>query len=291
MVVLLAVALASAIEVHSATECPNAEAVSRRLRSLIPGTTEGGSPHHALLDVVDGGISVSLVGSDNVTIASRRLEKKGSCEELAETVAVVIATWAADVRPGVLPEHKFRMEPTTLSRAEPTPSAEVSVDVGAGVLAMLGAGSTVAAVMVEGILGRPETRLALRLGGVGSSHERSLAAGRFGWRSALLYAAPTYRLSFGRTVLVELHAGISADVVTATGDGYSVDRRSSGVAPGALAGARVALRSGWMALWAGALGTTTFQARTATVSGSSDRRALARSALLVGGGIAVGTFR
>jgi len=85
---------------HSATACPSSEAITARLLPLLPTTETKSSPaDQADLQVSqgDGGgpvrLRLRLVGADGALIGQRDLPLSENCDEPAENVAVLLASW------------------------------------------------------------------------------------------------------------------------------------------------------------------------------------------------------
>ena len=174
----------TAIDVRGTATCPTPALVAASLQPLLPA--EATMPADARLEVDDVSpptgptpqIEVRLVHvPSGAALASRRLEKYGSCEETAQALAVVIATWAARYNPVPsaalpLPEPKAPAALPVLVRARPRASPPlVSVGAGAGLIAAGGASAApFAAVEVEA---RPADRpWAIRLAVVAIGEER-----------------------------------------------------------------------------------------------------------------------
>ena len=153
----------TAIDVRGTATCPTPALVAASL-SFVP---RNGHEAADALEVDDVSpptgptpqIEVRLVHvPSGAALASRRLDKYGSCEETAQALALlqITATWAARYNPVPsaalpLPEPKAPAAPPVLVRARPRASPPlVSVGAGAGLIAAGGASAApFAAVEVE----------------------------------------------------------------------------------------------------------------------------------------------
>jgi hypothetical protein len=295
---VFALALASAIEIQGDAECPSPAAVSAHLRSLLPETATVLAEERVLIQNESEAVTARLVDTQGRIVAEQRIVERGPCDELAEAIAVVVAAWAADLQPGVVPPPEATPRPVlevTASPAEPAPPSiskwTIEVGVGVGVLGVLAANEVVAGAVAEAFIAQNGSPLALRVAAARSAHEGALAGARFGWSDLLFSAAPAYRIVWRERWLLDVYTGVAANLTTAKGRGYSVDRQSVGISPAGTAGVRLAARFGWIAPWFGATGTTTLQKRAITVAGSVETQELPRTGLWLGVGFAAGSWQ
>ena len=98
--VVVALLAVDAIEVRSFTDCPSSDAIAAKLRPLLPdGPAQESRGDVAWVDPVaqvEGGaaeVRLRLVRSDATLVVDRRLVVEGSCDDMADTLATVLAAW------------------------------------------------------------------------------------------------------------------------------------------------------------------------------------------------------
>lgn len=98
----LVVALWLAMQIEGAGSCPAAAEVEGKLGPLLPPDFAVGSSDLVILaEGIDGAVSVSLLRPDGRTVDRRRLPPSATCAEQAETVAVTLAVWEAQIHPEI----------------------------------------------------------------------------------------------------------------------------------------------------------------------------------------------
>src|SRR4051812_25393231 len=96
------VSLLLGIEIHGSGDCPGAAAVERRLGPLLGAEAAAGTSDVATLRRgADGGLAVSLADGAGNPLGDRRFPRAGSCDDQAETVAVTLAIWEAQIHPEI----------------------------------------------------------------------------------------------------------------------------------------------------------------------------------------------
>ena len=97
--------LGGSVEVKSSGTCPSSDAVSAKLRLLL--SAGAGEPDVASVEIAaqrpDGitELRLRLQRPDASVIGDRRLTLQGGCDEMAETVAAVLAAWETPPLPSV----------------------------------------------------------------------------------------------------------------------------------------------------------------------------------------------
>jgi len=86
------------VQVESA-DCPAGPEVELTLARLLPPPSGIVRPNRAHVWKQDGLLQIELVNPDGAVVGRRSLEARGSCAEMADMVAVVIASWESDVHP------------------------------------------------------------------------------------------------------------------------------------------------------------------------------------------------
>ncbi len=79
--------------------CPSTADVDARLRTLFPTAAGGGDRDVATLEEGRTHLRVIVRRPDGTTLGQRELQRDHSCAELADAVALVVATWESDVHP------------------------------------------------------------------------------------------------------------------------------------------------------------------------------------------------
>jgi hypothetical protein len=281
--VIAATLWAAAVEVRSTTDCPSAQAVTERLIPLLPpstGPTNAGDV--AQIQVVEvradgtADLSLRLLRADASEIGNRRVSLQGSCTEMAEAVATILATWKTDPRPEGLPDLE-----TMPIMEEEAPPASMGPSLPASFEYLLGAG--VGAAMVGGIAatgnleiqaGRPTSHWQLRLAVAGqTSRQLDLAPGSVDWQHSNAALCLAWRLLDPRW-LISLDAGPLAGWATLAGHGYAPSRQKRGFEYGGTTGARFGRKIGRWAFWAEARLAMWVQGYRAQLTGSSAARDL-----------------
>jgi hypothetical protein len=243
-----------AIDVRGTATCPTPALVAASLQPLLPADAR--MPSGARLEVDDVSppagpklqIEVRLVDAPSgAPLASRRLDKDRSCEETAQALAVVIATWAARYQPVPsptlpLPDSKPSGAPPVLVRARPRASPPlVSVGAGAGLIAA-GRGSSAPFAAVE-LDARPADRAwAIRLSVVAIG-ERTLAFGPgvAAWSRMVASPGVSWRWG-GPSAFAEIGLGALIGAAFLEGRGFARDQQVVSLDLGGVPWARVGAR-------------------------------------------------
>src|SRR3954469_23064885 len=115
--------LVLAIEIHAAGDCPGAAEVERQLRPLLGEAAGAGTSDVATIEQgPDGSVSVSLADTIGRAVGGRRLPPARSCDDQAETVAVTLAIWEAQLHP----EISLRLDRLS-PEAAPAPAPETTL--------------------------------------------------------------------------------------------------------------------------------------------------------------------
>ena len=113
------------IEVRNEGRCPQAVAVEQRLEPLLPAALVSAAAPLNDVAVVDergdGSLTLSLSRPDGTLLGRRRLPRAATCADQADTVAVTLAVWEAEIHP----ELALRLDrlPATGRSAPPAPRA------------------------------------------------------------------------------------------------------------------------------------------------------------------------
>jgi hypothetical protein len=258
----LLAALLVAIEIRAAGDCPAAAAVSRRLAPLMEAGAEAGSSDVATIaQGADGSLVVSLQDAAGRSVGDRRFPRGGSCGDRADTVAVTLAIWQAQLHPEIAlrldrlapeaPPAAPPPAPVIVTRAPPPPPAS-TLSVGAAVAGAWQSASWAPAARLELGLGRAESRWRARLAALGiGRHTQAVGAGQARWWRAGLSLGGDVDLARGRTWAVGLGAGAIGGVVSVSGAGFTTNRTSRSLDGGGELRARFELRPGRIRPWVG----------------------------------------
>jgi len=276
---LLAVWLASSVEVHSATVCPSSQAITARLAPLLSTAVPRSSPaDQADLHVSqgDGGgptrLRLRLAGADGALIGQRDLPLSESCDELAEIVAVLLASWESS------PQTEIPPLPAASVIAKSTPvSTEAShrfeLQVGAGVGAAL-VGGTAAGGRLEMGLGSLQSHWQGRIGLAGqTARQNALAPGQVSWQHSMATVSLVWR-TLNPSWLVSADIGPLLGFATLSGQGFAVNQEQSSFEYGLEAGLRAGRRWRRFTLWVDLRGEAWRRQQRAMVSGGTAPLAL-----------------
>jgi len=142
----------SAIEIQGDSSCPTPAEVSQSLSRLLPADQmrQTGVPR-ARVSSANGLVHVELLGPNGEPKAERWLERKASCADLGEAVAVVLAAWMGRYNPA-LDTSTAPLPGSVQKPGEAPPNQRVGFDVGlAGLLSMAG-GKSALGGRLEGVV-------------------------------------------------------------------------------------------------------------------------------------------
>ena len=276
---LLAVWLATPVEVHSATACPSSEAITARLVPLLP-TAEAKSnlADQADLQVSqgDGGgpmrLRLRLVGTDGVVTGQRDLPLSDRCDELAETIAVLLASWESSPQTEIppIPEAPVIAKPTPVSADE---NHRFELQLGAGVGAAL-VGGTAASGRLEIGLGSLQSHWQGRIGFAGqTARQDALAPGQVSWQHSMAAVSLVWR-TLNPLWLVSADIGAVLGFATLSGQDFAVNQQQNSFEYGLEAGLRAGRRWRRFTLWVDLRGEAWRRQQRAVVSGGTAPLAL-----------------
>jgi hypothetical protein len=271
---LLAVWLATPVEVHSATACPSSQAITTRLVPLLP-TVEARSNQADQADLqvsqgdVDGPtrLRLRLVGADGALIGQRDLPLSESCDELAETIAVLLASWESS------PQTEIPPIPEAPVIAKPTPvpteaSHRFELQLGAGVGAAL-VGGTAASGRLELGLGSLQSRWQGRIGFAGqTARQNALAPGQVAWRHSMATISLVWR-TLNPNWLVSADIGPLLGFATLSGQDFAVNQQQNSFEYGLDAGLRAGRRWRRFTPWVDLRAEAWRQQQRAVVTGAA----------------------
>jgi hypothetical protein len=276
---------ANGIDVRSATSCPSSEAILAKLAPLLPGGGEAGDVAWAE-DVTPGRdgtveLRLRLVRSDASVVADRRLALQGGCDEMADTIATVLAAWEAPPVPQVHFEStKLGTQPMAMAEAGAT-GIQLWLGAGGGAGLLGGIAATGNLELLAGRAGShgqarasvmAQTRRQQNLDGGEVSWRRTHAFLGGGWQSLEASSASFWQAS--------ADAGVLLGWLTASGRGFTPNSRQDAFEYGVGAGLRGQRKIGNWALWLEIRTTLWAQQQRAVLSDSSLKAVLPRFDLL-----------
>lgn len=275
-----------ALQVQGGGSCPSPGEVEERLAPLLPvGFASGSTDLAAVAEEPDGTLSVSLARSDGKTIARRRLPRAATCGEQAETVAVALAVWEAQIHPEIsLRLDRLAASPPPSSTASPRaadgdlvirraggdpPSRPLELGLGAAALAAWQPGSIAPGARLDAALGRASGAWRARLSAVGlGTHAESLPPGQARWWRLYFALGADYAFPLGPHWDLAVGAAGVVGVATVEGAGYTTDRTTRTTDLGVESMLRVGLRLGGIRPWLGLALVTWLRQQTVDVSGT-----------------------
>jgi hypothetical protein len=256
--------LVLAIEIHGAGECPAAVDVERRLGPLLGAPTAADTADVATIKhAADGTLSVALADNAGRPLGDRRFPRAGSCENRAETVAVTLAVWEAQIHPEIAlrldrlsPEATPAPAPpesTTLRHVpEAPPRAATAFTLGASLAGDWQSGAVAPAARVELGLGRPGGRWRARFGVLAvARHTIDVVPGRASWWRAALSVGADLDVARGRRFALVFGVDALGGVASISGVGFAMNRTSHSVDAGGGLRARAEWRPGRVRPWVG----------------------------------------
>ncbi|HEX4456999.1 MAG TPA: hypothetical protein VIA18_03470 [Polyangia bacterium] len=237
------VALLTLAQVVGTPSCPDADAINQRLHALLPSA--GSLADRATVDVSAGAIRVEVRDPDGTLLGARALPPRGSCDDRAEAVAVVIAAWESDLAASTSPAFTIARPAAhataVVATARPR-SAALTWDVAAAFLGTFAGGAFAAGASADVTLRKPGFPLAARLGVAGSdSREIALAGGSAGWTRAALLLGAAFDVVSRRGIRFDAHADVAAGWLFVQGRGYHANYSDNAFDPALGGGVRLAL--------------------------------------------------
>lgn len=291
----LVVASWLAMQVQGVGGCPSPGEVQEKLTPLLPVDFASGSTDlAAIAEEADGTLSVSLARPDGKTVAHRRLPRAATCSEQAQTVAVALAVWEAQIHPEIsLRLDRLAASATPSTTASPraadtdlvirraggnAPSR--SLDLGVGVAAM-GAwqpGSVAPGARLDATLGTTNGAWRARLSVVGvATHSESFPPGQARWQRLYFALGADHAFPLSQRWDLALGAAGVLGVASVEGAGYTTDRTTQTTDLGVEAVLRVDLRLGAVRPWAGLALVTWLRRQTLDVTGTAASLSLPRA--------------
>jgi hypothetical protein len=278
----LLVALLAAMEIHAAGACPTGAEVERALGPLL-----GAGPEAHTSDVAtirhgaDGALLVALADAGGATIEERRLPPAGACHEQAETAAVTLAIWEAQLHPEIslrLDRLSAGAPPPTISAAPVTsPVPARTFALGVALAGDRQSGALAPAGRVELAVGRGDGRPRARLAVVGvGRHALDVAPGRASWWRAFVALGGEIALARGTRGSVTLGAAVATGLAAIAGEGFAVDRGARSLELGGEASLRAVVVAGRLRPWLGLSAVGWLRRQVLELQGGATTAALPR---------------
>jgi hypothetical protein len=249
---VLALWLAQSLpEVSGDSTCPTPSEVGAQLAALALSSNGDAAAkpgaHHANLSSAGSSVRVELLGLDGQLVAERTLERTGSCGDVAEAVAVIIAAWEGTFDPNLATPTVLAPKvplsdpgPPVTQAVNPRPDRPIPFDAGLALVASIAGGEAVFGAKLGGCLfpGGGPLGLDLALSAT-STHSQSIPtpASTAQWTRAALSAGPTYRLRRNAAML-DVHAGPVLALLHVRGIGLASTSSDTSGQLGVVAGLR-----------------------------------------------------
>lgn len=241
---MFAPALLAFVSLVEGEDCPAPVDVAARVRTILHLSPEQQLSEGFAVERHEAGLYVALRGADSSLIGERTLPTSGSCHELAQAAAVVLAAWLSDVHPdfaGALPSppaqppavpppdqpeppHPPPASSATTPPPAPPPRAASAAQRRLHVVAGLGGdltdGALSPALLLGASFGAEVSGLALSARALLTlPREEPLGPGQVSWRRWPLGIGPSLRLASG-TWAFSLSAGPAAAWLGLGGDSF-----------------------------------------------------------------------
>jgi len=284
--------------VEGESACPRPDEVARAVDPLLSLGERGAVAGRAEL-VPDGPfLRLRLLRLDGTLLSEKQLATEPSCAAMAETVAVVLAAWAAQLQ-GDMP-YAFEMPARVEQRATPEPPVVAAPlpapapaarswhgTVGAGLLASFQLATLAPGVAIDVRAWRADGPWGGKLALFGTgAHTQSLDPGSASWRRIGAAAGILHHQSWGSLSLDEALELVPASLFV-RGNNYSETHTTQTWDLGLAAGIRLGLALGRLEPWIELGGTDWLLAQFIEVTGITQQKTLPRFEAQAGAGIAV----
>jgi hypothetical protein len=303
----------AAVDLLTATDCPSRADVAAELARLAPdphassAEDQEGPRLSAEIRWVGESLSIALRTPQGTLAAQRTLVRLGSCLDLAAASAVVIAAWQGEMRADLGPDLPATQQRASAPKATLTEASISATDQTAGSLPdrarrpwQIGVGIVASrdsdfapGLVIDAELGRPQSRLAGRLGLVATgAHALTLgpAPGRSLWSRTAVDLGARERLWLGDSAL-DGHVAVAIALIRLEGAGFGSNYTQTGFDFGLGAGIRWAWATPRLAPFVGLDALAWPSQKSVTVAGSDAEARLPRFELLGTAGISFGRFR
>lgn len=268
------VAAGTGVDVRSTATCPTAQGISGRLRPYLPANAAPGERDVALVDVIEArpdgttDLMIRLLRPDTSEVGNRRVVLTGSCDDMAEAVAAILAAWETDPRSEGAPAEEPTAPPTknqpVVVDEEPSEDAGWEMMVGAGAGAAL-VGGVAASGTVEVAAGKDDSHWQVRASASAqTSRSLNLSIGHASWQHTSFAAGLSWR-TLGPDWRFSLDAGPVLGWATVSGTDLTTNQQQRVFEYGGTAGLRLGRTWGAWTLWAETRATLLLPNKQATV--------------------------
>lgn len=269
------VAAGSGVDVRTTATCPTAQGISERLRPFLPATSgAAGERDVALVDVLDTrpdgttDLMIRLLRPDTSEVGNRRVALTGTCDEMAEAAAAILAAWETDPRSEGAPVEEAAAPPAkdqpVILAGPPSKAGGWTMLVGAGAGAAL-VGGVAACGTVEVSAGKDDSHWQARASASAqTARTLDLSTGRASWDHTS-FAAGLLWHTLGSTWRFSLDAGPVLGWAKFAGTGFAPNRQQRVFEYGGTAGVRLGRTWGRLTLWAETRATLWLPNKQATV--------------------------
>ena len=284
--------------VQGESVCPRPDEVTRALDPLLsPGDRDA---IHGRAELVPDGPSVRLrlLRPDGTLLSEKQLSAEPSCAAMAETAAVVLAAWVAQLQADMpyafetpsRVEKQAAPEQQAVATALPPPAPAArrwNGAVGAGLFASFQPATFAPALAIDARARRADSSWGGKLGLFGTgAHVLSLDPGSATWRRIGASAGILHQRSWRRLSLDEVVALVPA-LLFVQGSNYTEAHSTQTWDLGAEAGVRLGLALGRVEPWIEVGATGWFRSQVIEVAGIAQQKTLPRFEAQAGAGIAV----
>jgi hypothetical protein len=268
------------VTVRATGDCPSAAAIGEKLGKLLGAAGPGRAPDVAEVDLVGATLAIRLRDPSGQIVGDKRLPAGAGCAERAESAAIVLAAWeaqlgdhaAAGLVAPVTPPPIREAAPAAAASTAPRPPAAAPAggwgwSVGGSLLAAIDSADTALAATAEATVSRAASPFALGASAIFvNSHATEVAPGTGSWRRFGL-VLDARRRSRWPLVWLEARAGVALTILRITGSGLSENSGGTAFDPGAVAGLRLGLVGNPATAWIEASATLWPRRQTLDVRG------------------------
>jgi hypothetical protein len=279
------IVFANAVEVHSTGVCPSGEAIAAKLGPLLAG--QGGDPDVAWVEVAaqkPDGITLlrlRLLRPDGSVVGDRRLTLQGGCDEMADSIATVLAAWKTPPAPATSQTE------AVAATASPVPATSTRplqawLGIGGGVALV---GTLAASGNLELAMGRPAWPVRARAAAFTQTRRRrDLDSGTVSWRRThgeLGLGWQSRGTASGSYWQASADLDLLLGWLSASGSGFFQNDQQDAFEYGAGAGLRGERKLGAWALWLEGRANLWARRQRAVLSNSPSTAELPRFDVLV----------
>jgi len=232
-------------------DCPAPADIWRHLGPLLPDTRDVAGLDHVVVEKgSESELNVILTTVDGV-ILKRAIPRTSACDHLAETVAVLIASWETELHPGWVPTVEPPSERTTVG--PPSARDAIAVWTTIGTVISEAAGSIAPGVSLGLAVGPRRGRWTARISATGAAaHKAPLGPGEISWNRWWAAAGIGRTMGTG-PINVDIEAAAVGGAVVVTGRGFTNNETVMRPDVGLSLGARLNWRAGsidpWVGVW------------------------------------------